>query len=251
MHEFDALIDTYLAAVAVEGRTAKTIGSYENSLVHFRSLARELGHPEAIEDYRVEHVYEFLGALRERGVSATFQHRRQREIRAFLSWCRRLGFVNQSVFAQVPLVKLEQKVREPFDRGEVQQLLDSQDVTKYAGCRNHAIILFLLDTGIRAGECVGVELSDINWPSRQVLIRHGKGQKQRVVAFADQTADALGRYPEGLPRRHPGRPLPHVHTSTAGVRLGSTPDFRPPRGRDRCRSRLPASLPAHIRYLGD
>ena len=91
MADLDETISTYLTAITVEGKTPKTIHSYANSLDDFRRVGKKLGLPNAVEDYQVEHVYRFLGALRERGASAGYQHRRHREVKAFFSWCRRMG----------------------------------------------------------------------------------------------------------------------------------------------------------------
>ena len=91
MADIDETISSYLTAITVEGKTPKTTHSYANSLDDFRRVGKDLGLPKAVEHYRVEHVYRFLGALRERGASAGYQHRRHREVKAFFSWCRRMG----------------------------------------------------------------------------------------------------------------------------------------------------------------
>ena len=43
-------------------------------------------------------------------VSAGTQHRRQREVKAFFSWCRRMDYVEENPFMRVPMVRREQKV---------------------------------------------------------------------------------------------------------------------------------------------
>ena len=58
-----------------------------------------------------------MGWVRERGVSAGTQHRRQREVKAFFSWCRRMDYVEENPFMRVPMVRREQKVVQPFCKG--------------------------------------------------------------------------------------------------------------------------------------
>ena len=65
----------------------------------------------------------------------------------------------RSAISAVPLVKLPQKFQPPFSPEELRALLDAQDHATLTGCRNFALILFLLDTGVRASECIGVELT--------------------------------------------------------------------------------------------
>ena len=74
----------------------------------------------------------------------------------------------------LPLVRLEQKIIEPFSQAEVAALLASQNRGHYTGGRNYALVLFLLDTGVRASECVGTDLEDVDWEGRRVRILHGK-----------------------------------------------------------------------------
>ncbi len=86
----DDTIATYLTAIEVEGKTENTVLSYRASLEDFRRVGRRLGFPEALDDYEVVHVYEFLVDLKERGTSPAYRHRRHREVKTFFSWCKRM-----------------------------------------------------------------------------------------------------------------------------------------------------------------
>ena len=194
MAPIDDTITTYLTACEVEGKTAQTVKSYRASLADFRRVGQQAGLPATAEGYTVAHVYTFLQDLRTRGARPAYQHRRHREVKAFFSWCRRMGYVEENVFARVPLVKLEQQIIEPFSQADVKRLLGSQDRAKYLGCRNYAIFLFLLDTGVRVSECVAVELDGVDWEQGRVRVLHGKGKKQRWVAIGPMTTEALRDY---------------------------------------------------------
>ena len=64
-------------------------------------------------------------------MSAGTQHRRQREVKAFFSWCRRMDYVEENPFMRVPMVRREQKVVQPFCKGRPNDLascLQSQDL---------------------------------------------------------------------------------------------------------------------------
>ena len=91
-----------------------------------------------------------------------------------------------------------------FTEEEIQRLLDACDGRTVFGCRNRAIILPFLDTGMRALELLRVEMCDVDWETRRIRIRLGKGRKQRVVAFG---LAAGGRRRTGERRRSgPGQP---------------------------------------------
>ena len=69
MAQLDDTIATYLTAIEVEGKTQNTVLSYRASLEDFRRVGHRLGFPSELEAYSVEHVYRFLGDLKQRGAS--------------------------------------------------------------------------------------------------------------------------------------------------------------------------------------
>ncbi len=65
------------------------------------------------------------------------------------------------------------------------------------GKRDRALLLFLFDTGLRRKELIALNLEDIDIDSGTVRVKHGKGDKPRVVYFGAETATALRRYLRG------------------------------------------------------
>ncbi len=206
MAHIDEVIATYMSAIENEGKAWRTIKSYREALADFRRVGRRLGFPEAVEDYAVAHVYAFLADVRGRrgrsgrksGTSPAYQNHHHRTLKAFFSWCRRMDYLDPErthVFARVPLARVEKKVPRPFSEEEFEQLLDGCDRARLTGCRNYALLLFLLDNGMRAMECVTVRLDEVDWERRRVLV-HGKGAKQRWVGIGERTAAALHDYIE-------------------------------------------------------
>ena len=106
MTPLNDLANTYLTACEVEGKARSTIRGYRESLTRLQETGARLGFPAEVEAFTVQHVYAFLGALRERGASRAYQHRLHREVKAFFSWCKRFDVITENVFARVPLVKL-------------------------------------------------------------------------------------------------------------------------------------------------
>jgi integrase/recombinase XerD len=51
-----------------------------------------------------------------------------------------------------------------------------------------------LDSGVRASECIALDVADVDWTRARAFIRHGKGEKQRWVGFGATTAAALRDY---------------------------------------------------------
>ena len=194
----DEAIAAYLAACEVEGKSPRTVEAYAETLAMFRGICLRKDLPQRVGDFGPAHVYTFLKVIADSGVSLGTRHRRFRETRAFFSWCTRMGGCPASPFTGIANVKVEQKVIQPLSEEEIHALLDICDPAEEFGCRNRAIILLFLDTGMRLAELHQLALADVSWEDRRIHIRHGKGRKQRVVPFGDgpeaALRDYIGRY---------------------------------------------------------
>lgn len=89
---------------------------------------------------------------------------------------------------------MEQKIVQPFSREDIEKMLAHRDRRTRKGGRDRALVLMLLDTGMRVGELAQTDLTDVDFEYPRVHIRHRKGQKERVVAFGRQAKDALMYY---------------------------------------------------------
>ena len=226
----DDAIAEYLMACEVEGKSPRTVQAYEETLRVFRRIVAGANLPVIVGGFAAADVYRFLKAIMDSPVSLGTRHSRFRETRAFFSWCTRMGYVTKHPFTGIPNVKVEQKVIQPFTEDEIQQLLAACDGATAFGCRNRAIILLFLDTGMRALELLRVEVDDVNWETRRIHVRQGKGRKQRVVPFGEGPEAALRDYTTRFRGEEPGclflatrgarRPLAPFALTTLFDRLG-------------------------------
>jgi integrase/recombinase XerD len=77
---------------------------------------------------------------------------------------------------------------------EVCRMLQTPDITHPRGVRNRAIMEVLYGTGIRIRELVNLELSDYSPEEKILLIREGKGKKNRIVPIGDKAKEFLDLY---------------------------------------------------------
>lgn len=73
--------------------------------------------------------------------------------------------------------------------------------------RDQAIITTLVDTGVRASELCGFQMQDYIQAQGRLLVRHGKGDKQRVVFLGQSGRRTLWRYLVTRPDAQPNDPL--------------------------------------------
>ena len=186
------LITTYLARCAVEGKSPRTIAAYRESLARFSRCLQEDGAPLDPDRLRPDHVIAYL--VRFAALRPDTRHRYFREVRCFCTWLRVAGYTENDPFRGLRNVRLPRKVVPPLTAAEIARLLACCDTRTAMGRRDRAILLTLLDTGIRCAETVRLDLADCALTERRLLVRQGKGGKDRIVPFADRCADALAVY---------------------------------------------------------
>ena len=117
-----------------------------------------------------------------------------RAVRAFFNWCYREGIIDYTPFAdgRLQCPKARQKVVPSYEDGDVSTMLQAcQDHDRERSLRDTAIILLLLDTGIRASELCGLRLADLERGRVKVL---GKGNKERQLTISPITEKAIRDY---------------------------------------------------------
>jgi site-specific recombinase XerD len=123
------------------------------------------------------------------------------------------------------------------------------DVSQPAARLRSACILLMLHSGLRSGECVGVCAQDLDLPGQRLIVRQGKGQRDRLVYLSQVTCQAIQAY---LQDRHPnpsdplwlypnGKPMTQDWLATQVSAVGKALEIEnlyPHRLRHTCATRL-------------
>lgn len=91
----------------------------------------------------------------------------------------------------IPQKRFERAVVSFLTRNEIEALLASPDRRTWIGRRNHAILLVVLQTGLRVSELTGLRCRDVSLGKGPHLSCHGKGRKQRCMPLTAQTVAVL------------------------------------------------------------
>lgn len=145
-----------------------------------------VGTPQGIQ---AEHIRAYLAGLANRGLSAHTQHTAARCIRAWCNFLAAEEVITESPMRKVKMPKLDNRIMPAFSETDVKALLDA-----CLSGRDKALILFMLDTGLRASEVLAVNLGDVDMGTGAVMVRLGKGGKDRQVYIGAKTRQTLQRY---------------------------------------------------------
>ncbi len=124
-------------------------------------------------------------------------------LRAFLRYLARSDIVSLSP-EKVELGENEPRPLKVLDDTQLQQLLESPDITKKDGIRDRALLETLFSTGLRVSELASLNRDSINLDRKEFGVV-GKGGKERVVFLTDSAALWLDKYLSA--RRDTFRPL--------------------------------------------
>lgn len=112
----------------------------------------------------------------------------------FFNWCIEQGYIDANPMARLKRPKTPERARNAFNRKEIHRLMTVANAKPgWIGARDRALLSVLLGTGARASELAGIEMRDIDWPRRRILL-HGKGSKDRRVPMGAVTAKAIRDY---------------------------------------------------------
>jgi integrase/recombinase XerD len=145
-----------------------------------------------VERYQ-RHLY-YARKSNGRALSFGTQHGRLASLRVFFSWLARNNFILYNPAADIELPKLERRLPAVLTRSEVEHIMMQPDVTTAIGIRDRAMLETLYSTGMRRAELAGLSLYSIDSSGGTVVIRNGKGNKDRVVPIGRRALRWMERY---------------------------------------------------------
>jgi site-specific recombinase XerD len=220
-----SLLEAFFRSYLVQARGASehTIRAYRDTLrLLFKFLAERRGGQVAdltLDDLHVDAVLAFLSHLE--GARANSIASRNIRLAAIRSFFRHLLEHDLSRAGQYQRVLSLPNKRAPvgaaqyLEPQDVKQLLAQPDRSTVAGCRDHALMLFLYNTGARISEALGVRVDHLSLTSPRQVRLFGKGSKERFCPLWRETAEAVGE----LPAVREGRTGDRVFCNRAGKGL--------------------------------
>ncbi len=169
-------------------RSVHTVAAYQADL---RGLFGFVNSAQSVADLTLIDLRSWLADLQQRGQARSTIARKAAAARAFTSWARKRGIIDQdpavrllspSVPKTLPsILSTEQAVQ------AITSIVEDDPVIQ---ARNIAILELLYATGIRVSELCGIDISDFDH-TRNVVRVLGKGNRERVVPFGIPAAGAV------------------------------------------------------------
>ena len=209
-----SLIGAFVLTKLTEGKSPRTIEFYAENLRRFVWYAENQNWPQDILGITQWHIKAFLGyvaieksrwGLRGNGSETSQKRASQATVRhyynvlkRFYNWLVEEGILGENLMDRIHVAKPAPPVISPYSQEEIRKMLaicdyDFEHNARFLGSRNRAIILVLLDAGLRLSELLAMKLGDIKEENGHIKIL-GKGRRERIVRVGKTAKWAVDRY---------------------------------------------------------
>lgn len=185
------LLPSWQLHLRAERKSEATVAGYSWGVKVYVSWCEETGVPVVLDKVTVQR---FLTALLDGGAEAATARTRYAALRRYAAWLADEGELPSNPLADMKPPKLDSKVTRALTDDELRALVKACKGTEFIDRRDEAVVRFMAETGCRAGEVIGMQLSDVDLAQGKAVVRRGKGGKGRFVPFGPQTASAIDRY---------------------------------------------------------
>jgi site-specific recombinase XerD len=186
-----ALLTSFELALRAERLSPATVRSYGGGVrAYLRWCAATSRTPELTKVAAQAWVADMLDG----GAEGTTARARLKGLRRFSAWLAAEGEISTDPLAGMKSPRVDRKVVQALDEDQLRRLFKACSGNQLKDRRDEAIIRLMAETGMRAGEVIGLAATDVDLAAGKVHIRRGKGGAGRVVGFGPQTGLAIDRY---------------------------------------------------------
>lgn len=199
MPDLAALLPSWQLAMQSENKARGTIKTYSDGVTAFLRWAAATGTPATITKPSVQ---AWIAALLDGGAESATAVARQKGVRQFARWLADEGELDDDPLVGLKRPQQVRKVVPALTDNELRALIDACHGKTLKDRRDEAIVRLMAETGMRAGELLGLTVPDVDLVRGLAVVQRGKGGKGRTVPFGPQSGAALDRYLRTARREH-------------------------------------------------
>ncbi|UIJ34505.1 tyrosine-type recombinase/integrase [Allobranchiibius sp. GilTou73] len=193
------LADSWVVSLRAARKSAQTVAVYQRSVEQYLRWCESA---DALP-MRRRSLDGFIADLMENGREASTARSRLTGVKSLTAWLLAENEIELDPFSGVQRPKLDTKVLEPLTDDQIRAMLATCTLrtgiakdAKFCNIRDEALLRIMVETGLRAGEVLGVAADDVRWRESPpyLIVRKSKTHTGRMVPFSATAALALDRY---------------------------------------------------------
>ena len=174
--------------------SSQTVQTYEESLREFESYISLRDSGLSLQAVDADLIRDWMESLMDKGNTASTINKKLSALRSFYRFSLKRGLVEKDPAHVVTGPKKSKPLPQFLREGEMDKLLDQVEWgNDYKDVRARTILLLLYEAGLRRSELTGLNDSNIDFNERQLKVT-GKRNKQRIIPFGEELAEALSKY---------------------------------------------------------
>jgi integrase/recombinase XerD len=190
LHLFGRWLSDELNIYTVDKITEQVIRRYIDDLMtrgkytfYVNDLSKKKNYPDRRRDYR-------------KPVSVTTINNYIRNIRVFFNWMERDYIIRKNPMKKIRQLKNNRQAKVFLSDEDLKKLLSKFDKSYFTEHRDYVMIMLMLDSGMRLGECSTLLITDLELARKRIKLRaeETKGRKDRTVYFSPKTEAVLRRW---------------------------------------------------------
>lgn len=199
-HGMAVLMEKFLEWMQVTNFSDRTVHSRRQYLSSFIVWAEERGivRPNEVTKPIIERYQRYLYHYRKKnGQPMTFrsQHTQLLPVRAWFKWLTRKNYLLYNPASELELPKLEQRLpKHILTASQAEAILAVPDIEMPLGIRDRAMLETFYSTGLRRMELTNLEIYNLNFDRGTLMVRQGKGGKDRVVPIGARALKWVEKY---------------------------------------------------------
>ena len=207
------LLEMFLSAKRVEGCSEKTLHYYQTTIAKLlQTIEKRVVHITT-DDLR-QYLADYQQASHcSRGNIDNIR----RILSSFFAWLEDENYILKSPVRRIHKIRTNKPVKETYSDESMEMMRD-----RCTHLRDLAMIDMLASTGMRVGELVRLNISDIDFENRECVV-FGKGNKERPVYFDARTKIHLKNYIASRTDQNPALFVtldkPHARLKISGVEI--------------------------------
>lgn len=219
--DYETALEAFCKRMQLRGLAATSIDRYQVALKSFENFLKENGH-EDLRNMTTKEVKCYQKLLMAQSMSPSTKYMNLSVLSYFFKFLFQQEWILVNpVDGVLSLKKPSRKLPVVLTEEEVERLFSAPFHWYFCGLRDRAILELFYSSGLRKSELVNLHISDIKFKKGTVVVRQGKGGKDRVLPVGERALFWLKKYLQELrPRlQDPSRKLPYLFLRRDGFIL--------------------------------
>lgn len=205
-------INEFLKSLTNESKSSNTIESYKIDLNDYLKYHQELNR---------DNILSYKKQLKQLNKSATTINHRLSALKKYNLWLIETKQDSNIYVISNDMMKIQKQYASPTKINDKDVIDFYNKIQKEQNKRNIAIVYLILSTGIRRFECTNIKINDIDFKEDKLIIRSGKGDKQRSVLLNSKVIEILKDYIDTDRNNYIYRYSPYLFISSKSERIAN------------------------------